>query len=290
MDCVKFQDSISDYLDGALDSRQRTECAAHRLTCRECRELYTDVRATVKALGSAAAREVDEPEGLEKRIIAATTAGEMLSCGDFDRIIERYFDGVVLAPTYQTFQAHFEKCAKCRRLMAGIEETIAMCREIKQTEVEAPDSLNDRILAATVGNIHEETRRPFLWAVFGPLVSWFHVLWTPQMAVAALIFAASSLLILSRFGSVSGMASQGKAQAAMIVENGQRALNQTGALARMSFLRVSDEVNTLLLDGPEAKRQPNSSQPQQKKTQQLQPSKSQPAFHPSPQPSPGSPQ
>ena len=124
MDCLKFQDSLSDYVEGTLDSRVRAECAGHRLVCRDCRELYTDVRATLQALNAIAVQDVEKPEGLESRIIAATTTGEMLSCNEFDRLIERYFDGVLLAPMFQTFQAHFEKCSKCRRLMSGIEEAI----------------------------------------------------------------------------------------------------------------------------------------------------------------------
>ncbi len=256
MDCQRFQDSITDYLDGAIDSRTRAESAAHRLICRECRELYNDVRSTIQALNAVGQREIDsseEVEELENRIIAATTAGEMLSCSDFDKIIERYFDGVVLAPTFQTFQAHFEKCGACRRLMAGIEDAIAMCREIKETEVEVPDSLHDRIVAATVG-AHAERQNSWGKRALGSFVAlgaiWFRSLWTPQMAVAALIFASSSLLILSRFGSVGGMASQAEAQAEILVNQGHRAINQTGAMARVGFQRVSYEFNMLWAGNP----------------------------------------
>ncbi len=289
MDCIKFQDSISDYLDSALDARMRTECAAHRLVCRECRELYNDVRATVHALNSVAHHAVVEPEGLEIRIIAATTAGEMLSCGDFDKLIERYFDGVILAPTFQTFQAHFEKCAKCRRLMAGIEETIEMCREIKETEVEVPDSLYDRIVAATVGAKEEASGNWFRRAkatLTVYLSSWARPLWSPQMAVAALIFAASSLIILSRFGSVRGMASHAGTQAEMLVNQGHRAINNTGAMARTGLQRVSYGVNTLLFDGRVEKPASIKTPPNQPQNR----SGAQPALPQNPESQSGSPQ
>src|SRR5262245_13349558 len=149
MNCVKFQDSLSDYIEGAIDPRARAECAAHRLICGECRELYNDVRVTVQALNSLG--EDSTPEGLTERIIASTTTGEMLSCGEFDKLLERYFDGVILAPTFQTFQSHFEHCYKCRRLLNGIEEAIGMLQEAKETGVDVPGSLHDRIVAATVG-------------------------------------------------------------------------------------------------------------------------------------------
>src|SRR5215470_8788452 len=152
MNCVKFQDTLSDYIEGALDPRARAECAAHRLICGECRELYNDVRVTVQALNVIGEFEGSEPEGLQDRIIASTTTGEMLSCGEFDKLLERYFDGVILAPTFQTFQSHFGNCFKCRRLLNGIEEAIGMLQEAKDAEVDVPISLHDRIVAATVGS------------------------------------------------------------------------------------------------------------------------------------------
>lgn len=247
MDCLKFQDSLSDYAEGLLDSRSRAECAGHRLVCRDCRELYADVRSMMQALNVFAADEVEKPEGLESRIIAATTAGEMLSCNEFDRLIERYFDGVLLAPTFQTFQGHFEKCSKCRRLMSGIEEAIEICHEIKQAELDAPASLQERILAATLGNRKISRLEQAKGAVFGLSLKLARTMWTPQMAAALLIFAASSLLILSRFGSVGGMATHASNQAEQLVNQGQRALNDTSIMAQRFSL-------AFLIGGAEPKR------------------------------------
>jgi anti-sigma factor RsiW len=233
MDCLKFQDSLSDYVEGALDSRSRAECAGHRLVCRDCRELHSDVRAMMQALNVFASDDIEKPEGLDSRIIAATTTGEMLSCNEFDRLIERYFDGVLLAPTFQTFQGHFEKCSKCRRLMSGIEEAIEICHEIKQAEVDAPPSLQDRILAATVGNQKTSWLGRAKGFLFGFSISFARSMGTPQMVAALLIFAASSLLILSRFGSLSGMASHATTQA-------ERVLTDTSVMAqRVSFALLS---------------------------------------------------
>jgi predicted anti-sigma-YlaC factor YlaD len=245
MDCLKFQDSLSDYLEGALESRLRAECAAHRLVCGECRELYDDVRATVRALNSFARREIAEPEGLRNRILDATTTGEMLSCGEFDRLLERYFDGVILAPTFQTFQTHFENCAKCRRLLNGIEEAIAMCREVKEAEIEAPNSLYDRIIAATIGvrSVNWFARaRSALFNFARPLL-------TPQMAVGAMIIAAISLLVLSRFGSVANLTEHAEQKAESIVSQGQQKIRSSGAMARSGLQRVSFEVNSFLFSG-----------------------------------------
>jgi predicted anti-sigma-YlaC factor YlaD len=274
MNCISFQDSISDYLDDSLETRTRAEFAAHRLRCTECRSLFGDVRTTVGVLSGLARESVEESESLADRILAATTAGEMLSCSAFDDLIERYFDGVILAPTFQTFQAHFAQCNKCRRLLGGIEEAISICHEVKTDEVEIPETLYDRIVAATSGAdagketyVHRWRRR---------VTDAAGHLWTPQIAAAALIFAASGLLITSRFGSVGAAASHAGAHAERIVTEGQAAINQTGTIAITGMQRVSDSVNNMFQDKPGSK--PGNSID----------NRQQPTNHPQAQPSPAS--
>jgi predicted anti-sigma-YlaC factor YlaD len=245
MNCVKFQDSLSDYIEGALDPRARAECAAHRLICGACRELYNDVRATVQALNAVGDGALAEPDGLRHRILAATGAGEMLSCVEFDKLLERYFDGVILAPTFQTFQSHFEKCFKCSRLLNGIEEAIELCREVKESEVEVPNSLHDRIVAATVGRESEG----FFERVKSVVINHARPFLSPQIAVAAMILAAISLLVISRFGSVSNLTISAEQKAESLVNQGQQKINSTGAMARSGFQRVSYEVNSLFFSG-----------------------------------------
>jgi predicted anti-sigma-YlaC factor YlaD len=259
MNCVKFQDLLSDYIEGAIDPRLRAECAAHRLVCGECRELYNDVRANLQALNSIARREFVEPDGLEVRILAATTTGEMVSCSEFDKLIERYFDGVILAPTFQTFQAHFAKCAKCRRLLNGIEEAIELCREVKEAEVAMPDSLYDRIVSATIG------AESVSWArrLKSNFINLARPLMSPQMAVAAMIIAAISLLVLSRFGSVANLTTHAEQKAESIVSQSQQKIKSSGAAARSGFQRVSYGVNSFLFSGGVEKQAPVRTQPGQ---------------------------
>jgi len=244
MNCVKFQDSLSDYLEGALDPRARAECAAHRLICGECRELYNDVKVTVQALNTLASGDA-EPEGLSSRIIAHTTTGEMLSCGEFDKLLERYFDGVILAPTFQTFQSHFGHCLKCRRLLNGIEEAIVMLQEAKEAEVEVPGSLHDRIVAATIGG----GRPGRIRRARSSLVNFARGLMSPQMAVAAMIIALISLMVISRFGSVGNLTTSAEQKVESLVNQGQKKINGAGAAARSGLQRVSYGVNAFLFSG-----------------------------------------
>jgi predicted anti-sigma-YlaC factor YlaD len=194
MNCCTFENHLSDYLETALDSRTKAECAAHRLVCRECRALYTDVRA---AMGEV--NELSEGDDiaispvLATRILAATTPGKMLSCGEFDLLIERYFDGVFVPAEFQIFQTHFDQCRQCRRLLGGIEDAISMCREAKE-EIAVPADLPERIVAATTGRTNGR-----LYAV---LLGVWATLNTPQWAVALLILAAATTLFSARFASV----------------------------------------------------------------------------------------
>ena len=247
MDCSKFQDLISESLSGELESRARAECAAHRLCCRACRQVYSDVRATLGALKGLAAEPMPAPVALEQRILAATTAGVMLNCQEFDRLLERYFDGVILAPTFQTFQAHFGHCSKCRRLLGSIEDAIELCHEAK-TEVEIPPQLCDRIVAATSGRHPWRASLDRLLYLPLALTRSVRSLWTPQWAAAVMISLSTCLLVTLRFGSVSGLASQAGAQAERLVTEGHSAINQTGASALIGFERVSDEVSNFWLD------------------------------------------
>ena len=246
MNCSIFQDKISEYLDGELVARAKAEFAAHRLSCRACREVFNNVRDTVQALNGYAredhADSIPALQALEARIVDATSAGEMLSCTEFDKMIERYFDGVILGPTFQSFQGHFADCWKCRRLLRGIEEAKEMMREARE-EHEMPAGLSKRIMAATIG---QETN------TFFDKLS--HSLKVGQWVAAMLIFAATGMMINYRYGSVENMATQKQ-------ELFNQAVIDTGsmAVAGMQFLSVKiNDTKTQI----KARRQPETSLPQ----------------------------
>lgn len=276
MDCNRFQETISDYLDGLLEGCAKADFAAHRLRCRACREVFSEVRLTVETLGEFAGEDLlGESTALENRILAATSAGEMLSCRDFDRLIEKYFDGVILAPTFQTFQVHFKTCHQCRRLMAGIDDAIALCHDVKTAEVDLPPSLHDRIMAATVGHELQPVSAFNRWQ--SAAQNFIRPLWTPQWAAAALIFAASLLFVHSRFGGFGGMAVEAGTQAERLVDEGQQAMTQTGAMAVIGFQMVSRSLNQVTRDKRPAPVPVNfRAEPSAQTTEQLPPPPQQP--------------
>ncbi len=221
MNCNNFEDNISAYLDGELRGTEKASFAAHRLSCLPCRHLFSDVREVMTDVNDYASIELhNSVETLEARIMDATSAGEMLSCTEFDKMIEKYFDGVILAPTFQNFQAHFAGCWKCRRLLKGIEEAKDMMREAKEFEMEVPSRLKRKIMAATVGNSSD---------TFFDKLS--HSLRVGQWVATFLIFSALGMFINWRYGSVEAMATQTGEKAERVVLEKQDMFNQFGAVA-----------------------------------------------------------
>jgi predicted anti-sigma-YlaC factor YlaD len=149
MDCLQFEDAISDYMDCGLARPVRRTFCEHLLACRPCHQTFNDVREVLdecRALREASENSVLAFVGVPQRIINATTAGEMLSCRTLDALISDYFDDNIESSYETIFSEHFAVCDGCRRLVDGVRESL-QAPEI----VEVPDQLYDRIFAATIG-------------------------------------------------------------------------------------------------------------------------------------------
>lgn len=199
MNCTIFEERLSEYLEGAVDRRLRSSLASHLIECLECRRLYDDVRITTKLCG--ALPETMVPENLQDRILAATAAGEMMSCSVFDNLISDYFDGYVSASDHQVFQSHFEQCPRCSRLLETIRLARELCKGIRQVEV--PEDLSDRILAKTSALTGERRARSKIPRTGAGGAIWIHVrrfsVRTLRM-IAAPESAAASILLLATLG------------------------------------------------------------------------------------------
>ena len=205
MNCSTFQDLLSDYLEGSVGQRLRSSLASHLIECVGCRGLYEDIRVTMglcKDIGQVAV-----PADLPDRILAATTAGEMMSCTVFDELISDYFDGYVSASDFQIFQSHFEQCPRCSRLLETIRMARELCREIRQVEV--PADLTDRILAST-STLADERRaqcqikragaRRFSWTQVRVLGSRaLRAIMAPENVAASILFLATLGFLLINF-------------------------------------------------------------------------------------------
>jgi predicted anti-sigma-YlaC factor YlaD len=147
MDCSQFEELVSDYLDCGMTRPNRRDFCEHLLACRLCHSLFNDVRAAIDGCHEwkeSQMREVAMGTEVERRIIDATTAGEMLSCRTLDALISDYFDGLIEGEYETVFSEHFAACEGCRRLVDGLRESLE-----EQVSVEAPEELYGRIFAAT---------------------------------------------------------------------------------------------------------------------------------------------
>ena len=256
MNCQQFQDQLSAYLEGELPSPQRAECAAHRLCCPSCRTLHQEVRGVVDALRGLAVAEfgggpretrpssIPPANQLRERILAATTMGEMVSCPGFDRLIEQYYDGVLLAPAHLALQDHFERCPGCRQMMQGIESAMTLCQEARRHPVELSSGWVDRMIAKTralLPEIGTSCRVDVEQASVRIERGWFRIL-SRDLAAALLMVAASTLLILVRFGSLEGLASHAGMQADHWVMQSQQPLAQLQHLSRQVSARLRRDL------------------------------------------------
>lgn len=147
MECVQFEELISDYLDGGLARPVRRTFCEHLLACRPCHQVFNDVRAALDAcrhVKEAPAQEMGF-SAVTARIINATTAGAMLSCRTLDALISDYFDGLIESSYERLFAEHFAVCDGCRQLVAGVRESL-----VEPEEIELPEELYERIFAATM--------------------------------------------------------------------------------------------------------------------------------------------
>lgn len=147
MECAQFEELISDYLDCGLARAERRAFCEHLLACRDCHLLFNDVREVIDSCHEwkeSQYREIAIFTEVERRIINATTAGEMLSCRTLDALISDYFDGLIESAYETLFNEHFAICDGCRRLVEGARESLE-----EQESVEVPEELYGRIFAAT---------------------------------------------------------------------------------------------------------------------------------------------
>jgi hypothetical protein len=72
---------------------------------------------------------------------------------------------------------------------------------------------------------------------------------SPQMAVAAMIIALISLLVISRFGSVGNLTTSAEQKVESLVNQGQQKINGAGAMAISGLQRVSYGVSAILSSG-----------------------------------------
>lgn len=145
MNCIKFEEMVSDYVDGLLAHTAQGQFAEHALSCRICRALLDDVKS---ALGECKqAYEIEAPFELDLTLQTIPAEFAPLDCFGFEELITEFLDGFVPASTYHKFEEHEAQCETCSRLLTGVVYAVAACHSVHTyEEYEVPQSVIDNLL------------------------------------------------------------------------------------------------------------------------------------------------
>jgi len=146
MQCSRFEELLSNYLDGQLAKGEGAEFREHALQCRSCRSLMDEVKA---ALGECRQEDpVDVPVMLESSLLTIAELHRPFDCAAFEELVTEFLDGFVPAATYHRFEEHAAGCAACSDLLTEVVFAVAACHSVHvYEEVEVPAPLYDRLVA-----------------------------------------------------------------------------------------------------------------------------------------------
>jgi anti-sigma factor RsiW len=205
--CSDFENKLSDYLEGVLDTEAHRAFSEHVLRCPVCHETLSEVKTTVQACRVAT---VPPPtRELEARILQSTMPEAAMTCEEFEESLTDYLDGFLPAPLYHRWERHAALCDRCTGLPGEVVRSIGACYTYISEEKPVPAGLEERILHATIGTLRPQEIRAPLPARFASLLrAWLDPIVSPQFAtVATMLLVAMFVLTntVSADGSISGV-------------------------------------------------------------------------------------
>jgi anti-sigma factor RsiW len=205
--CADFEDRLTDYLDGTLDTETNRVFAEHALRCPVCHELLSEVKNALQVCRTAEAPTPSRE--LEARILNSTVPETAMTCGEFEDYLTDYLDGFLPAPLFHRWERHAALCERCTELPGSVVRAIGACYTYINEEQPVPFGLHDRILQATLGTTDaEEIRAPFAARIAARLRMWLDPIVSPQLATVATMLLVAVLVLtntVSADGSISGM-------------------------------------------------------------------------------------
>jgi anti-sigma factor RsiW len=162
MNCTKFEDSISEYLERTLDTAAHRAVAEHALKCPLCHALLNDVKESIAVCHSMA--EVESPmTRLEARILAGTMPNATMHCEEFEEYLTDYLDGFLPAPVFHRWERHAVLCEDCTDLPGTVVRSLAAIVAFKLDELPLPAGLHQRIMEQTIGTAQRAAGRGPSW-------------------------------------------------------------------------------------------------------------------------------
>ena len=209
--CGDFENRLSDYLDGMLDSASHRAFSEHALRCPVCHQTLSEVKSTMNACRVAP---VPPPtREFEARILERTMPESVMTCREFEESLTDYLDGFLPAPFYHRWERHAALCDRCTELPGEVVRSIGACYTYISEEVPVPAGLDERILQATIGTQRAaEVRAPWSGRLASWLRIWLDPIVSPQLARVAIMLLVAVFVLahtVSADGSISGVYSAG---------------------------------------------------------------------------------
>lgn len=212
IECRRFEELLTDYLDKTLDNQTYKAVAAHALRCPLCHSLLNDVKESLEICKniSAPTRSVTR---LEARILSMTMPETAMHCDEFEGYLTDYMDGFLPAQLFHRWERHAVLCNTCTDLPGMVVRSIAACYTYKTEELPVPEGLHARILQSTLGTARSAEVKASRAARIG---EWFRGLrfpiQVPQLAPIAMILLFAFMMfsqVVSADGSLTDVYSKG---------------------------------------------------------------------------------
>lgn len=208
IDCSRFEESLTDYLDNALNKSLKVAVAEHALQCPLCHALLNEVKSAVEVC-----HEISAPRHsmthLEARILSMTAPETAMACAEFENYLTDYLDGFLPAPVFHRWERHAVLCEKCTDLPGEVVRSIAACYTYKTEELPIPEGLHAKILQATIGTARaQDVQASWISQAIERLRGLSFPIPIPQLAPVAMVMMFAALIFsqgVSADGSISQM-------------------------------------------------------------------------------------
>lgn len=206
IDCTKFEESLTDYLDKTLDRATFKAVAEHAISCPLCHSLLNEVKGAL-----AVCRDLAEPRlpvtRLEAKILASTVPNASLHCEEFEDYLTDYLDGFLPAQVFHRWERHAVLCNDCSDLPGAVVRSLAAIVSYKLDELPVPAGLHQRILQSTIGTERAAAAKASVSDRFREWVRGFSFpISVPQLAPVAMMMMFAFLVVsqtVSADGSLS---------------------------------------------------------------------------------------
>lgn len=195
--CSDFEEVLSDYLEGTLETVTHRAVAAHALKCPLCHDLLNEVRGNLEVCRVLAAPAAPALTKLEAGIMARTMPETEMDCGEFEQYLTDYLDGFLPAQLFHRWERHAAVCQGCTDLPGAVVRSIGVCYTFKMEELPVPEGLHERILQMTLGTTEAQTVKASIAAQASEwLRSWLKPISIPlpQLAPVAMVLLFAVLL------------------------------------------------------------------------------------------------